>query len=551
MAYQSGHIEEARAAWNALLQLPIKQRLWRATWAAFMLGKSYQSESPDDAVAWFKRVRETKVEGCADSLGLAASSFGWQAKIELQRGNYAGAIDLYLIQMASGDPTAPFSLRDVAAIVFKRNDANVLSSLAMNSAARKVLTSFLVAKGGASPGRPYDPESPQLIAWLNANEQAKITNVDDADRLAWAAYQAGDFNRTQRWLERADAKSSITMWIQAKLLLRAGKTQQGAEVLSKVCRSFPNDEKWDADLLNGSDGDYEDGYKPASRALGELGSVQFARHNYTQALDCLLRAGYWADSAYVAERVMTANELKSYVDNTWPESTPAGKGGEEDGRFGVWHAGNGKCLRHLLARRLTRLGRWREARTYFPTELRPQLDAYIASIRAGHNLKLSVEERAQALWTAAKIARNYGMELLATELGPDGAENGGAFEGASAAENVRPMKGVPATLFPVDNDLHRRLDENVVTPYKRFHYRYIAAEHAWAAIELMPNENVETAQVLCTAGSWLKDRDPKAADRFYKALVRRCGTTALGREAAHTKWFPKGESAELVAPAAK
>ena len=55
----------------------------------------------------------------------------------------------------------------------------------------------------------------------------------------------------------------------------------------------------------------------------------------------------------------------------------------------------------------------------------------------------------------------------------------------------------------------------------------------------MPDDSEETAKVLCTAGGWLKALDPKAANRFFKALVTRCGETALGREAKRTKWFPK------------
>jgi hypothetical protein len=44
--------------------------------------------------------------------------------------------------------------------------------------------------------------------------------------------------------------------------------------------------------------------------------------------------------------------------------------------------------------------------------------------------------------------------------------------------------------------------------------------------------------VLCQAGVWLKNRDPDTADIFYKALVRRCRKTALGREADLRRWFP-------------
>ena len=54
----------------------------------------------------------------------------------------------------------------------------------------------------------------------------------------------------------------------------------------------------------------------------------------------------------------------------------------------------------------------------------------------------------------------------------------------------------------------------------------------------MPNESDETARLLCEAGTWLKIHDPKAADRFYKAMVLRCGTTQLGQQADKRRWFP-------------
>jgi hypothetical protein len=45
--------------------------------------------------------------------------------------------------------------------------------------------------------------------------------------------------------------------------------------------------------------------------------------------------------------------------------------------------------------------------------------------------------------------------------------------------------------------------------------------------------------MLCVAGSWLKHRDPKGADKFYKALVRRCRRTALGTAADLNRWCPE------------
>ncbi len=99
-----------------------------------------------------------------------------------------------------------------------------------------------------------------------------------------------------------------------------------------------------------------------------------------------------------------------------------------------------------------------------------------------------------------------------------------------------------AILVGPSPDEFRRVRRNEITPYVRFHYRYIAADHAWAATELMPNGTDELAWRLWTAGSWLKYRDPQAADRFYKALVRRCRNSDLGSEADRIRWFPRAVS---------
>ena len=57
----------------------------------------------------------------------------------------------------------------------------------------------------------------------------------------------------------------------------------------------------------------------------------------------------------------------------------------------------------------------------------------------------------------------------------------------------------------------------------------------------MPDESAILAERLCEAGGWVKGKDPRAADRFYKALVTRCGTTELGRAAIEKKWFPENK----------
>jgi hypothetical protein len=110
------------------------------------------------------------------------------------------------------------------------------------------------------------------------------------------------------------------------------------------------------------------------------------------------------------------------------------------------------------------------------------------------------------MWKAACITRYEGMELLGTEGEPDWFVWGGNFE-RTPASDVRGFDG-DAKLVPSTVDEQQRLQENFV-PEERFHYRYTAADHAWRAAELMPDNSDETARVLCIAGSWLKIRDPQ------------------------------------------
>jgi len=61
----------------------------------------------------------------------------------------------------------------------------------------------------------------------------------------------------------------------------------------------------------------------------------------------------------------------------------------------------------------------------------------------------------------------------------------------------------------------------------------------WKGAQLLPDNEELKAKALCRGGTYLKVRDPKTADKFYKALVKTCGQTELGKEAAKLKWFPK------------
>src|SRR5690606_1383295 len=195
-------------------------------------------------------------------------------------------------------------------------------------------------------------------------------------------------------------------------------------------------------------------------------------------------------------------------------------------------------LHHLLARRLFRDGHLDQARPWFPPDVQLQLDRYTTSLARGRDNHLPDADRATALMAAARLLREHGMELAGTELEPDYFIWGGDFASGISIEQ-RIALGGPAA--PSREEIVRA-NRHLATPALRFHYRHLAADLAWEAATLMPDNSPELASALTEAGGWIKTRAPQSADRFYKALVLRCPETETGRLAKTQRWFPAHEN---------
>ncbi len=539
IAWHQQDIASARRAWEDLLNRSPSERRFKSTWAAFMLGKTCPAEESDKALAWFEQVRTLATGGFADSVGLAAASIGWEAQVHLSRKSFLKAIELYLEQAAQEDATAAQSLRIAARAAL--DDAEALPGLAKHPQARRVITAFAISDRSTHWDDDPDSHANQRVArWLEAIEAADVTDVEAAEALALAAYRSGQMETAQRWIKRSKP-TPVTQWLQAKLCLRDGKVNQAAVLLAKVARAFPEDDSTDSDerkslaenvfVLGSDDLDV----RPRRQILAELGVVKLSRREYTEALDCLLRAGFRIDAAYVAERVLTLEELKSYVDRSWPETNAVEK--DEDHKPD-WDGTSAKTLRprirYLLARRLVRA--CEPARDYFPEEWRARHDELMAALKIGETESLPNEQRADGWWRAAKLIREHGLELLGTEVEPDWHIHGGNYEDGVKVSDRTDAAGVKAVAATAD-ELARARRHNA-DPETRFHYRYQAAFVALQAADLLPSNSEEKARILCTAGAWLKGRDPETADIFYKKLVRTCRKTAIGDAADRKRWFP-------------
>jgi len=552
---------EARAAWEALLARPKDQRQKRSTWAAFMLARSYDVEDAPRAATWYARVRGLAKEGFADALGLASASLGAEARVKLRRGEWAAAIELYVQHHKSGDPSAAASVRFAVRRAFAASQ-DALPTLARSPVARRAVMAFIVARGGPAQASGL-PAKDKLLAWLDAVEAVAANDVLGAERVAWAAYLVGQYDLARRFVARAPQDAAMSKWILAKLHLRDGKLEPAAKLLAEVVRAIPENERW----LDTADSDFgfdynSPGVAPQKLARAELGGVLLSRGEYTAALDALLRAGFWSDAAYVAERVLSPGELRSYVDASWPEPAPRKRAAkrkkfrgprptgpaagdvadaeDEDEGSRPWSRAPERVLarnvRMLLAKRLARLGRLDDAKTYASPKNRALFVEVMRYLNEANDKSRSTPERARSRFAAATILRAHGMELIGTELEPDFAIYGGSFElGALSRERAASVAG---SFLPTSADEKQRLERNKLGVEKRFHYRYVAAEHAWEAAAMLPRNSADAAEMLCNAGRWLKVRDPQFADRFYKALVRKNPNVALAQHADARRWFP-------------
>lgn len=540
----------ARDAWLKILRLPGSERRFKSTWAAFMLGKTWEKEEPARAIEYFQQVRTLASTGFADSLGLAAASVGLEARAHLKLKHFEAAIDGYIEQMASGDASATNSLLAAAREALKA-PSDSLALLAANPRAQKVITALIMSRRDypdyeSEEDKAASGQEDTAARWLAAIELAGIKDLDSAEALAIAAYRANDMKAAQGWVKKAGT-SAAARWVQAKLLLRKGNSTEAAALLRGLTYVFPITVNPDLatepvdrlEALTVWSSGYSERCSDAPRQIkGELGVLLLSRGEYTQALDCLLNAGYWMDAAYVAERVLTVDELQRYVDSFWPLVPD-----EKMLRDEQWCDGEScdpawlrKHIRYLLARRLTREMKGDVARQYYPAEWASAFDALANSLRMGWNESGSISDRVNGLFSSALIMRTNGMELVGTEVAPDWHYHDGQYDcGVEQADRMK----ITNEWLAASKDEIERYNKHKADPEVRFHYRYQAAALAWEASKLMPDNNDQTAFVLWKAGTFLKNRDPGAADFYYKLLVNRNRRTVLGEEADRQRWFPE------------
>ena len=520
------HADAARQRFEQLLALPPDQAKPMAVWAAYSLGRLLKDSDTAAAATAFASARRWRSQGAPDPLGLAVDSLGEEARLHLHvedegegegdgtehltaenDGEFVAALRLYFEQARLGSQSGLASLRQLQDAI---DEPDRLKLLLAEDWGQALLVRLLSDQGFWVDDAGSTQRFQHVAAAIAATPAVKLAEPERWAALAW---QHGDLVRARQWAGDKPA-TALGAWTRAKLALTAGDTAGAAQWFGAAVKLWPKT----ADAVQ------------LGRLRAEQGLLQLQRGELPLGLRALVAAGdtYALDVGFVAERLLTSAELRAVVDDIAPATATER---------------NPKLLRHLLARRLMREGDFATAQTYFPTHYdierwtpagnhtetldlaalsRQYADALEQADRAWSRIG-----RADALLTAGQLIRRYGMELMGFEMAPDGASVDGGFDMGGGEPQDKPIGTVEA----------RRLAERPPTQplpvlvrggaLPRFHYRYVAAQHALQAADLLPVRSQAFASSLCHAALWVGSGD---------SAFRRAMWTRYTREGARVPW---------------
>ncbi|MFL8989430.1 hypothetical protein Q8X48_11360 [Pseudomonas sp. QLc11A] len=531
VAFGAGDNALAAGYFKKVLALPAEQRASRSTWAAYSLGRALFAMSAEANAApdlleqsrkAFEHTRQLSIDGFSDPLELGVASLGEEARVVRAAGDWNRAIELYATQNLHGSAVGYSSLKLLMADLMTLPDDQV-AELLKGQPVQQLVTASLISRLGWSFGE-QPPNEQKMIKLLQNSTRGSLEN---ADRLAAMNYQQGDYASAKAFLEHA-GDGGLAWWLRAKLAVRDGDKNAAAAAYAKAAQAFPKNESWGERRT--PDYDYET-LQPKCRVEGESAILALQRGDYLQAFDQLYRSQsiYWFDAATVAERVLTLEELKHYVDTQVPAPPPLSQQ-ERDNYVPLPVAAS---LRNLLGRRLLREGHYEQALAYFDNDgLRHKARLYGEQRQAADSAWWPTR-RAAALFNAAWTAREWGMDILGYEMAPDYATFGGNYSLENAELKVGPLMA---------EDEVKRQQASAAQPDQRYHYRFVATALASRAADNLPHTSQAFAAVLCEASGWNSSLEEQSA--IYQRYVKEGPYVEWAADFGHQCPYPDFENAD-------
>ena len=435
-------LSRAATRLDAILALPASTGAPRAVSAATELAAIAQARADNCTggaacaartaalPAAYAKPRTLAANGAPDPEGLAVASFGDEALTFLHNKesgkqcdyrsflnstpcataiapvNLKRAINLYAQQAARGGNSGLQSMRFIA--VWTLADKARVASLIDDPVAQRLLVAYALAREGdivkdqpasafeyyggydnsygptgyadAARGDKGIKSNPALVSLVEAIQQRGIDHVAGADRLAALAYRVGRYDFASALVAREH--SALASWVTAKLALRRGDTAAAVQAYTQASKGFPvtdsSVEPAGAQLIKGEQAVLTLSRGQYVEALGFLFDAASRRDNAGGYDDSVSDVAYGSDMAYIAERVLTTDELKHFVDSRVLASavppTPSPDAGAD--AYYALHQTTADTLRYLLARRLVRDGRIDEALPYFPADDDPRYSSF-------------------------------------------------------------------------------------------------------------------------------------------------------------------------------
>ncbi len=556
--------------WKKLLNLPEKSRKYRTVHALYMIGNLHSKESRiENAHKSYEAVRKAVDYGFKDSCGLAFASFKRDFICEtdkaekLKYGLKAFAYYCRATVPIEGEHASLISIAvQLLAETAMEGDSELEKLADDDVCAEMILARYL------SRMRGYEKiAKPGIIL-------AKRTKLM-SERMAFIAYESGMNFEAERWLQSSGQDSLLATWLRAEIARNHGRHDEAAEHYKKWLAIFKDAKDKNEMKIVGTIRFISEGFSHAfhEEVYGQLGVTSIHRRDFMEALHCFMKAGSWADAAYIAESILEIKELKAYVDayegrrktffksddeyeeylrlrdetgnDTFDRDEISDRLEYKDGDhyLGKVRYNYDYChlnfynfdiygqLRWLLARRMMREKDYDNAIKYMPSKLVERAKTLFAFLKKAEDKKLGADERALAKYNAAKIIRQYGLSMMGTELAPDSNYTRGNDE-----YGPRSSETIPAELRAME-------EANLPDIPFRFHYRHLAAAAMLEAAELAKDINIK-ALAYYVGGRFIADRHPILADPFYKKLVL-LRNRYISAEADKKRWFPKNFSDAL------
>ena len=482
-------------------------------WSYYMLGRIASDD--DSKGQMFKKVRDMARAGTPDVLGLASATRGDEARVLWQtRSDVPGAVYDYVEMAADDSPVAWDSLRVVSEGIVdamgsdKAEERKQAQQWLQNKEVRTIVLTFLYS-------RPYmhgseDPSAQRMVETLSTVFAGLPAQADNGiSRMAAVAWLHGRYDLAERWAPKGD--DALGWWIRGKLAWRRGDAAGARAAYDTAMARLQTAEA--TDLRN--DMNCRISGERALLATQDGKFVEAARLMKTGGLD---NPYYWWDMAYLADRILTVDELGAFVKETVPVAVattpppPVAANTNNTDPYVLY-----RQLMDLYGRRLMRAGRVQEAEMAFNTpEFRDLAHQYRLTLALAQGSKSSANVQAEHWFELARLTREHGMELFGYTLAPDLEDMGGMFP---LTENHVSLAPAEAERFAATQPRYNH----------RYHYRDLAVDDVDRAAALLPRHSQTYAATLCWGNLWVNSTDPDRAAALYQQYVH---------HGAHMDWAP-------------